>query len=481
MSLVSIRSLQVPGVARRLLVAALAATAVAHAVAEMATPSASAAPSPGAGDLTATADPDRSPAEIARLRAAALDDPAVVDALIAELATRPAGPGRDALAATIDRVAAQRYATVSGLVWHTELATAQQAAHRTGKPILSLRMLGRLDEDLSCANSRFFRTMLYADRALSTYLRDHFVLLWTSVRPVPRVTIDFGDGRRLERTVTGNSGHHVLDADGRPVDVLPGLYAPTVFQAELERARVVALELANLDDSRRAARLQRFHRDRLDDRDRDWRAVGSIPVLTGGRRLLDGPAVDAALALAQRAAMMKARVEVPDLRIIDVGADPGTGDQDVPFWASVGQRMFGIGGLPVMPASALFGMPRPPSAGSGGAGGAGGAAVLDAQSRALVTALIAAAPSDAGVPRVDVAQVVAAAEQAMVADTALNELRLHRQIRTYFIDNPEVDFATLDAWIYREVFHTPSDDAWLGLLPRTTYSGLAGDGVVVPR
>ena len=75
-------------------------------------------------------------------------------------------------------------------------------------------MLGKLTDEFSCANSRFFRTALYANKEISDYLRDNFVLHWQSVRPVPRVTVDFGDGRKLERTITGNSAHYVLDAAG---------------------------------------------------------------------------------------------------------------------------------------------------------------------------------------------------------------------------------------------------------------------------
>ena len=41
----------------------------------------------------------------------------------------------------------------------------------------------------------------------------------------PKVTIDFGNGKTLERTLTGNSAHLVLDVDGRPVDALPGLFS----------------------------------------------------------------------------------------------------------------------------------------------------------------------------------------------------------------------------------------------------------------
>jgi hypothetical protein len=50
---------------------------------------------------------------------------------------------------------------------------------------------------------------------------------------VPKVTIDFGDGRKLERTVTGNSAHYILTPDGEVVDCLPGLYGPQAFLNKL--------------------------------------------------------------------------------------------------------------------------------------------------------------------------------------------------------------------------------------------------------
>ena len=62
-----------------------------------------------------------------------------------------------------------------------------------------------------------------------------------SVRPVPKVTIDFGGGRKLERTLTGNSIHYVLDADGRPVEAIPGLYGPQAFLVQLAEGRTLVL------------------------------------------------------------------------------------------------------------------------------------------------------------------------------------------------------------------------------------------------
>ena len=152
--------------------------------------------------------------------------PAGVQALLDLAAADPAAGRSPGFDAALDAVCAQHDCAASHLYWYTDLAAARAEAERTGKPILSLRLLGRLDEELSCANSRFFRAVLYPDPQIAGLLRDRFVLHWESVRPVPKVTIDFGDGRRLVGTVTGNSIHYVLDSHGRLVDGLPGLNGP---------------------------------------------------------------------------------------------------------------------------------------------------------------------------------------------------------------------------------------------------------------
>ena len=139
--------------------------------------------------------------------------------------------------AVIDQVAQQKDAKWSGLFWYTDFDAAQKRAVEVNRPILSLRLLGNLDEELSCANSRFFRTVLYPDEKVSKYLSENFVLHWKSVRPVPKLTVDYGDGRKLERTITGNSAHYILNSDGAVIDVLPGLYAPDAFLGQVEKSK----------------------------------------------------------------------------------------------------------------------------------------------------------------------------------------------------------------------------------------------------
>jgi hypothetical protein len=177
-------------------------------------------------------------------------------------ALRQAGPaGMNALLAAcpdgdcrgaqdvLDRVCGVRDCADIRLFWYTDLEAAKAAARAAGKPILSLRLLGRLDEESSDADSRFFRTVFYKNREINQILRDRYILHWRSVRPVPRATIDFGDGTHLERTLAGNSIHYILDSRGRLLEPLPGLYGPATFQGALEEAaRAETRTAAHLDD-----------------------------------------------------------------------------------------------------------------------------------------------------------------------------------------------------------------------------------------
>ena len=142
---------------------------------------------------------------------------------------------------------------IAQLEWFTDLESAKREAQKTSRPILSLRLLGRLDEEYSCANSRYFRTLLYPDANVRKAM-SRFVLHWQSLRPVPKVTIDFGDGRTLVRTITGNSLHAVLRADGTPVDAILGLLSAPAFVGALSRALPIAFASdAELADRHREA------------------------------------------------------------------------------------------------------------------------------------------------------------------------------------------------------------------------------------
>src|SRR5262245_772830 len=92
-------------------------------------------------------DPGKSRAVIASLRAAGAP---AVEAVLAAQRENPAPERR--FREVLDQVCAQRDCAASHLFWYTDLGQAKAEARRTGRPILTLRLLGRLDEDLSCAN-----------------------------------------------------------------------------------------------------------------------------------------------------------------------------------------------------------------------------------------------------------------------------------------------------------------------------------------
>ncbi len=355
------------------------------------------------------------------------------------------------LQTALDKVSGQRDSYASRLYWYTDFEQAKAAAKASGKPILSLRLLGQLDEEYSCANSRFFRTTLYANAEVSQYLRDHFILHWKSVRPIPRITIDFGDGRKIERTVTGNSIHYVLDTDGEPIDALPGLYGPRAFLKGLADAEQAARQYASLDSGARTAYLRQFHSERsatlatalsADLARVDTMPVMNVPVQPGA------PAVRPPTALAAgRIALLKGAVETPILRSFQ--------DVNDAAWQKI---------------AAL----HPEDA------------ELDAGAKNLIRSKNPTA-YDAG----RVAMSKMAVENPMVImirnlqrsigeDTVRNEYALHAQIHQWFATGiaPE-NLEQLNAKVYAELFLTPDSDPWLGLAPANTFTGLNDNGLVV--
>jgi hypothetical protein len=421
------------------------------------------------------ADPaqDAPPTNLAELRA---QGPAGLEALRARYrATRTGRPTVDpawetAWETAIDSVAGQRYASWSGLYWYTDLALAEREAQHLHRPILALRMLGDLRDDRSCANSRLFRATLYANTEVSAFLRDHFVLYWSSERTVPIVTIDFGDGRKLVRTTTGNSAHYVLDDQGNVLDVLPGLYAPSVFRAELTTSVALADQVRGMPDAERIRATVAYHAAAIKATDRAWQRAAGAQYLHGSPVLLGATAI----ARAQRATMSKMIIEVPDLRAIDA-IQPGEVPDDAAAWSAIGQRVWNIY-EPARPAAQR----AAPRAADDGRRAAPSPLVLDEPSRTLVRALHNAGPLPRLATPAELDMVVARLEQHIVADTALNQFTLRQDIHRHIVQLGETRFAALNGWIYDAVFATPSRDPWLGLLPRTDFTGLPGDGVVMP-
>jgi hypothetical protein len=400
-----------------------------------------AVPAVAAGDaepaLTALgADPEAARAAVAELRR---EGPAGVEAL---RAVEPAAdaPEHVRWERALDAVCAQRDGAASGLYWYTDLDAARAAAGATGRPILSLRLLGRLDEEVSCANSRFFRTALYPDSRVRRVLGERFVLHWQSERPVPRLTIDFGDGRTLEGTITGNSVHYVLDSRGRVVDALPGLYAPGMFLDVLGAAERAALELARLDDDRYSAGLARYHAGRLAEAERELDEAGAFPgPPSAWLARFDGPppAIEAA-----ELAMTKGAFERPVVRAVSRTATLRK-QEALEAFAEVGLLEAHRDRLE-----------------------------LGLESRVLL--LRKHRPAD----RAEAFRVIEGFEKLVALDTVRNEFLLHAAVHRWLAEPgpavPTLD--ELDSRVYAELFLTPDSDPWLGLVSPETYLALEPPG-----
>lgn len=358
------------------------------------------------------------------------------------------------LSAALDEVSQQKDSYLSGLYWYTDFAQAKAAAHAANKPILSLRLLGKLDEEFSCANSRFFRTILYSNAEVSRMLREKFILYWESERPVPRVTIDFGDGRKLERTLTGNSIHYILDSDGKVIDALPGLYGPAAFMRSLNQAAAVLREPAPSDNSKLVVAALPYPRAQLNALDVAWftdieKTGGKIPV---GLVVVETNSEGKPTAIsAATFAMTKIYSEANMLRAI-IGAPAALGTvTDQATWNKIAQLHIAD-------------------------------AQLDARSLGLIQRQTQGALSADGSDKnkdKTFAALTARLQQNIALDTVRNEYLLRTKIYGWLmVDKDYRDVKNLNTKVYAELFLTPASDPWLGLFSPEVYTALDGGGVV---
>ncbi len=347
----------------------------------------------------------------------------------------PDDPAACELIRTLDEAAQQRDAAWSGLFWFTDLEEATAEAARTNRPILTLRLLGRLTDEFSCANSRFFRVALYANEEVSAYLREHYVLHWESVRPVPRVTVDFGDGRVIEQTITGNSIHYILASDGSVVDAIPGLYSPDAFLQRLQGARAGAEAHRGLEyPAPEAGRHCDAEYKRLNEEVQSRIQENAARVERVSARLAPSPKPPMAIEAGLRA-RSKSGLES---RVLTASLPP--------------VRLL-IEGTP------LFVFTDPVEHGT----------LFDARSRELMRAQIGTGAGEM------FETMVARLERSIADDTAWNEYSIRREILGWLREaQPSISVEALNERVYSSLFLTPSSDPWMGLWEPSTFSALWG-------
>ena len=81
--------------------------------------------------------------------------------------------------------------------------------------------------------------MLFSDAKIAQFINDNFEPVWQSVRPVPTIQIDFGNGKSVKRTLHGNIATYVCTSSGTILDVLPGLYQPEAYVDALKQLRLL--------------------------------------------------------------------------------------------------------------------------------------------------------------------------------------------------------------------------------------------------
>jgi hypothetical protein len=101
--------------------------------------------------------------------------------------------------------------------------------------------------------------VLFSSEPIAAFINTHFEPCWESVRPVPLVTIDFGNGSKLTRTLNGNIATYVCSPDGRVLDILPGVYTPDAYLRQLEQLALLSRYAQARTSDESAQRLKEYH------------------------------------------------------------------------------------------------------------------------------------------------------------------------------------------------------------------------------
>jgi len=104
------------------------------------------------------------------------------------------------------------------------------------------------------------RTVLFSNPEIADYINEHFEPVWQSVREVPTVTIDFGGGRTVKRTLNGNIATYVCNNQMQVIDVLPGVYTADAYRDRLEQVYYLSEILSRKNEEDGKAFLSDYHR-----------------------------------------------------------------------------------------------------------------------------------------------------------------------------------------------------------------------------
>jgi hypothetical protein len=115
-----------------------------------------------------------------------------------------------------------------------------------------------------------------------------FEPVWQSVRPVPLVHFDFGNGQQLTRTLHGNIATYVCTADGKVLDILPGIYTPAVYVDRLNQFRLLVNFVDQVGKDQREARVRAYHGGQAEALARHQAAPRFINMADMSKRRIEG-------------------------------------------------------------------------------------------------------------------------------------------------------------------------------------------------
>jgi hypothetical protein len=146
--------------------------------------------------------------------------------------------------------------------------------------------------------------VLFSSEPVAKAMNEKFEPVWVSVRDVPVVTIDFGGGHTLTRTLNGNVATYALHPDGTVLDILPGIYSPDEYATQLDQLALLYQYAYTGFQPKSAARLAEYH-------------------ATQAKRLADGQG-PGRLQMDAASTFSKGRIESP-VKLVIAGQPPSAG------------------------------------------------------------------------------------------------------------------------------------------------------------
>jgi hypothetical protein len=244
------------------------------------------------------------------------------------------------------------------------------------------------------------------------------------------------------RTITGNSIHYTLSSDGQILDAIPGLYHAKAFLNHLNQSIRLNNALSTQQTTLTVNPINRYHQNMLNVL--HYQIEAEFPGSRNSATLTSQTAENEFPTAAQAAplAMSKSIVELPMVTKLQLQNRGRFLDKvDDSRWKEAAKRRVDE-------------------------------IHLSQTTRNLMRSHISGSQA-----KFD--QTVANFKQSLAMDSLRNEYIFHRQIHQWFVEGKVTnDVAKLNQRVYADLFLTPDEDPWLGLLSKHVYSAIANNGVI---